>query len=134
MNVQRGMELVALVLGVAALALIFAPELVLARFAIEPSAGALLLAQLYGGALFGIAMSTWLARTMLLGGIYGRSIVVGGFAHACVGALALLHVLRAPFANAFVWTAFVVYAALAVWFASLMFGSGPPAPDSDSKA
>jgi hypothetical protein len=132
--VQRGMETIALVLGAAALALIFAPELVIARFAIEPGAGALLLGQLYGGALFGIAMTTWLARTMLLGGIYGRSIVVGGFAHALVGAFALAHVLRAPFANAFAWAVFTVYAALAVWFASLMFGSGPRASSSDRQA
>ena len=67
----------------------------LARFAIEPTAGALVLAQLYGSALFGLAITSWMARTMLLGGIYGRSIVVGGFAHALVGMLALFHALRA---------------------------------------
>lgn len=37
--VQRGMEIIALVLGAAALALIFAPELVIAQFSMEPSAG-----------------------------------------------------------------------------------------------
>ena len=131
MIVQRGMETIALVLGAAALVLIVAPELVIVRFAMEPRAGALLVGQLYGGALFGLAMTAWLARTMLLGGIYGRSIVVGGFAHALVGAFALAHVLRASFANALVWGALVVYAALAAWFAALMFGSGPRAPSSD---
>lgn len=134
MIVQRGMEIIALVLGAAALALIFAPELVIAQFSMEPSAGAVLVGQLYGGALFGIAMTTWFARTMLLGGIYGRSVVAGGFAHALVGAFALAHVLRAPFANAFVWTGFVAYAALAAWFAWLMFGSGPRASSIDPHA
>jgi hypothetical protein len=119
------MELIALVLGAAALALIFAPELVLARFTIEPGVGSLVLAQLYGAALFGLAMTTWFSRTMLLGGIYGKSIVAGGFAHAIVGVFALFHALRAPFGNAFVWGAFVVYAALALWFGTLMFGRGP---------
>jgi len=132
--VRRGMEIIALVLGTAALVLIFAPELIITRLAIETTAGALLLAQLYGGALFGIAMTTWLARTMLLGGIYGGSIVVGGFAHGLVGAFALAHELRSPITNGFVWAAFIAYAVLAIWFAWLMFGSGPPALSVDRQS
>jgi hypothetical protein len=126
--VQRFMEGIAIVLGAVALALIFAPELVLARFAIAPGAGALMLGQLYGAALFGTAMTTWFARTMLLGGIYGRSIVVGGFAHALVGVFALFHALRASPGNAYVWGAFAIYAVLALWFGALMFGRGPASP------
>jgi hypothetical protein len=122
------MEGIAFVLGAAALALIFAPELVLARLAIEPGAGTLVLGQLYGAALFGTAMTTWFARTMLFGGIYGRSIVVGGFAHGLVGVFALFHSLRASPGNAYVWGAFVVYAMLALWFGALMFGRGPGSP------
>jgi hypothetical protein len=128
------MEAIAIVLGAAALLLIFAPELALARMAPEPAAGAVVLAQLYGAALFGISMTTWTARTMLLGGIYGRAIVVGGFAHALVGVFALLHVLRTPLANAFVWGACAVYAALAIFFGALMFGRGPASPADDASA
>ena len=132
--IQRGMEVIAIALGVISLALIFAPELVLARLAIEQGAGTLVLAQLYGAALFGLAMTTWLARTMLLGGIYGRSIVVGGFAHALVGVFALLHALRGSFTNAYVWGACAVYAALALWFGTLMFGRGPASPADSTLA
>ncbi len=91
MLVQRFMEATAIVLGASAIALIFAPELVLARFAIEPGAAVLPLAQLYGAALFGLAITSWIARTMLLGGIYGKAVVAGGFGHALVGVFALLH-------------------------------------------
>jgi hypothetical protein len=73
-------------------------------------------------------MTTWFARTMLLGGIYGRSIVVGGFAHALVGVFALFHSLRALPGNAYVWGAFAIYAVLALWFGALMFGRGPASP------
>ncbi len=128
MIVQRAMEGIAIVLGAAALACIFSPELVLARFAVDTNAGALLLGQLYGAALFGLAMTTWFARTMLLGGIYGKSIVAGGFAHALVGVFALLHTLRGSSGNACVWGASSVYVALALFFGSLMFGSGPKSP------
>ena len=134
MIVQRGMEAIATVLGVMALALIFAPELVLTHFAVEPGAGELVLGQLYGAALFGLALIAWFARTMLLGGIYGRAIVVSGFAHALVGVFALLHGLRALPANGYVWGAFVIYGALAIWFGTLMFGRGPAAPANDAPA
>jgi hypothetical protein len=130
--VQRGMETIAAVLGIAALALIFAPELVLERLAIGPVEGALLLGQLYGAALFGLAIIAWFARTMLLGGIYGRAIVVGGFAHALVGVFALFHAVRALPANGWIWGAFIVYAMLAIWFGTLMFGRGPVSPAQDA--
>ncbi len=128
MLVQRFMELTALVLGASALALIFAPELALARFAIEPTPAAIPLAELYGAALFGLALTSWIARTMLLGGIYGKAIVTGGFGHSLVGALALVHALRASSDNPFLWGAFALYALLALAFGTLMFGPGPKAP------
>jgi hypothetical protein len=132
MLVQRFMEATAIVLGAAALALIFAPELVLARLAIEPAAAAIPLAELYGAALFGLALTSWMARTMLLGGIYGKAVVSGGFAHALVGVFALLHALRAATGNMFLWGACAVYALLAIAFGMLMFGPGPRAQSSAS--
>jgi hypothetical protein len=132
MNVQRGMEVIAVVLGLAAIVFIFAPELALAALGVAPRGGVLILGELYGAALFGLAMTTWFARTMLLGGIYGRSIVTGGFTHALVGVFALLHSVRAPLASPFAWGALAVYAALAIWFGALMFGRGPASPAEDA--
>lgn len=71
---------------------------------------------------------------VVLGGIYGRSIVAGGFAHALVGVLALFHALRASLGNALVWGAFALYAALAIWFGTLMFGRGPASPADETSA
>lgn len=132
MTVQRFMEGTAIVLGAAALALIFAPELALARLAMAHTPPASALAQLYGAALFGLAMTSWFARTMLLGGIYGKAVVTGGFAHALVGVFALFHTLRASPSNVLVWGACAVYALLAIGFGTLMFGRGPAAPASAS--
>ncbi|MDQ2767072.1 MAG: hypothetical protein M3Y30_07930 [Gemmatimonadota bacterium] len=130
MIVQRFMEGTAIVLGAAALSLIFAPELALARLAIEPTTAVSTLAQLYGAALFGLAMTSWIARTMLLGGIYGKAVITGGFGHSLVGAFALLHALRASTGDALLWGACLVYALLAIAFGTLMFGRGPAAPAS----
>lgn len=128
MLVQRFMEATAIVLGAASIALIFAPELVLARFGIEPVAAAVPLAELYGAALFGLALTSWFARTMLLGGVYGKAIVAGGFGHALVGVFALLHAVRAASGNTFLWLACALYALLALAFGALMFGRGPRTP------
>jgi hypothetical protein len=128
--VQRFMEASAIVLGASAIVLIFTPEMVLASLAIAPSPTAVPLAQLYGAALFGFSQTFWVARGMLLGGIYGRAVVVGGFANSFVGAFVLLHALRAARANPIVWTAFAVYVILAIAFGALMFGRGPAAPAS----
>jgi hypothetical protein len=127
MRVQRFMEGTAIVLGLAALTLIFAPELVIARLAIEPVAAAIPLAELYGAALFGLALTSWFARTMLLGGIYGKAIVAGGFGHALVGVFALIHALRASGWSSPLLAACAVYALLAIGFGWLMFGPGPAA-------
>jgi hypothetical protein len=132
MLVQRFMEITAIVLGAAALALIFAPEFALVRFAIEPVPTAIPLAELYGAALFGLALTSWIARTMLLGGIYGKAVVAGGFGHALVGVLALVHAVRASSGNAFLWGACVLYGLLAITFGMLMFGRGPAAPTASA--
>jgi hypothetical protein len=134
MRLQRFMEATAIVLGLAALLLIFAPELALAQLGAAPTAPVSVLAQLYGAALFGLALSSWIARTMLLGGIYGRAIVLGGFGHGLVGAFALLHALRSSSGHPAVWVAFAVYVVLALAFGALLFGRGPGAPRASTSA
>jgi hypothetical protein len=128
MPVKHVMEGTAIVLGATAIVLIFAPELVLSRLAIGATGTAIPLAQLYGAALFGLAQTFWIARGMMLGGIYGRAIVGGGFAHAFVGVFVLLHALRSSSGNPVVWGACAGYALLALAFGALMFGQGPKAP------
>ncbi len=45
---------------------------------------------LWGCALFGLGVASWVARQSILGGIYGRAVVAGNQAHAFVGALTIL--------------------------------------------
>lgn len=127
MPVQRFMEATAILLGALALALIFAPEVVLARLAPEPFGAASLFAQLYGAALFGLAITAWFARTMLLGGIYGKAVVAGGFGHSLVGVFALLHAVRETSGVPILWVGCALYALVAIGFSVLMFGRGPAA-------
>jgi hypothetical protein len=125
------MTVSAMVLGGAALALLFAPDVVLPAVGAPATSVTLVVAQLYGAALAGIASATWVARRALLGGIFGRAVVTGGATHGIVGALTLV---RGVFAHhtqpisLLVWVALVVYCVLACGFGALMFGPTPSAP------
>lgn len=46
--------------------------------------------QILGALYFGFAMVNWTARANLIGGIYGRPVAIGNFAHFMIGALALI--------------------------------------------
>lgn len=116
-----------LVLGLAGAALIFAPvELAAALGAPDPTAMALLL-QLYGAALFGLAMTGWMVKDAVVGGVFGRSYVVGNTGHALVGALVLTRPAFAAGATPGLWAATVVYWLLAIVFGYLMFIATPGA-------
>jgi hypothetical protein len=72
------------VLAVTGLALLFAPSEVASAIERESSP---LMAQLLGACLIGIGAANWLARRSPIGGIYGRSIVVGNMVLFGISAL-----------------------------------------------
>lgn len=109
------------------LALLFMPQEVLARIDTSVSTAVVLLAQLFGAAMLGIAMMNWTARGALLGGIYGRAVVAGNFTFAFISAMLLLRAQFNAAASPWLWCCTIVSVALAVAFGYLMFGaSGLP--------
>src|SRR3990170_1382783 len=78
--------------------------------------------QLAGAAWIAFALVNWSARGTLLGGIYGRPIGMGNFAHFAIGAITLMkNVSNAPDC----WMLLTVtagYTALAAWFGYTLFG------------
>ena len=112
-------------LGVVGAALIFAPvEAARAIGLPEPDAVGILV-QLYGAALFGLAMSGWMVRHSIIGGVFGRSYVVGNAAHAWVGALALGRPALMAGAPPALRVLTLAYWLLAVVFGYLMFVAAP---------
>jgi hypothetical protein len=117
------------------LAFLFAGEELLrsAGAAATPVERALL--QLLGAALFALAMLDWLNRYSLLGGIYGRPLVVANLSHAAIGALMLVHLVRELGASAPLLAALAFYGVLALLFGATLLRSpraagapgGPPA-------
>lgn len=113
----------AAILGAAGVALLFAPA-ELARLVAGSSPGTAqsptLPLQLWAAALLGLGAVNWIGRGLMLGGIYGRALVLGNLVHWFVAALVLLRAaLDRPSAPA-LWAATALVGALAFLFYRLM--------------
>lgn len=115
------MSISAAVLAAVGLAGSFLPRESLRWLGSPPSVPLELMLQVLGALSLGFAMLDWMARHTVIGGIYGRPVVVGNLLHFASGALALAKgLLRAPEAR-LLWPLALVYAALALGFAVAMF-------------
>ena len=91
MNTKYIMTASAVVMGLAGVALIFMPAEILTYFAQgNPAKIEVVILQLLGALYFGFAMVNWMAKSNLIGGIYGRPIAIGNFSHFMIAALALV--------------------------------------------
>ena len=84
------MTISAVFLGVLGLITIFFPQEILRYFNVPSSELTLLNIQLLGALYFGNAMLNWMSKGSLLGGIYGRPILIGNFTHFFIGAATLI--------------------------------------------
>ena len=84
----------ALWLGIAGFALLFAPDAVLARLIAGYPPSGLWLGQLLGAAWLGLAALNWINRRLILGGVFGRPIVLANAIHYFISAMVLLRAVR----------------------------------------
>ncbi len=80
----------ALVLLIAGVAMLFAPDVVLMSLVDNFPPSAFWLGQLLGAAWLGMAALSWLSRNAVLGGIYGRPVVMANFALHFISAMTLV--------------------------------------------
>ncbi len=112
------------------LVLLFAPELLLTFFSLGESQETAS-AQLIGAALIGFGLMNWTARGLVLGGIYGRALVHGNFAHSLIGFFVAIRARLDGFGNDYFWIEVVLYLALAIAFGVMLFkGPFSQAPES----
>lgn len=99
----------------------FFPHEILNYFGASSAGITPLFVQLTGALYLGFAMTNWMAKSVLIGGIYARPLAVGNFAHFLIGALALLkYAVTVP--NLWVvWLLAIVYSLLAILFAVVFF-------------
>jgi hypothetical protein len=101
----------------------FLPQEILQRAGATPDRFPVAVVQIAGALYFGFAMLNWSAKGMLLGGIYGRPIVVANLTHFVIGAIGLLEVRDK---SGEVVAAAGAYSLFAAWFGYVLFGPGPP--------
>jgi hypothetical protein len=114
----------AIILGCAGILLTFLPEETtqLAGWSSESK----IVLQIAGALYFGFAMTNWMSKANLIGGIYNRPIAIGNAIHFFVGTMALL---KFSPKSSFLLTATVLYSVFAILFGYILFTH----PIKDSK-
>ena len=108
-------------LAIGGLAFLFAADDILPRLVPAfPPSGAWL-GQLLAAAWLAIATLNWLSRSLLLGGIYGRPVVLTNAMLYFVGAMVLVKIARRAGESATVWILFLPVAVFAAMYAWLLF-------------
>jgi hypothetical protein len=110
-----------LVLGLAGLFALFAPDVLLAMLSVPMTNPLSVLIQLLGALYFSFALMNWTAKDSIIGGIYARPISLGNFAHFFSGALLIAKYLLSNGFNGSVLLVLVVYTIFAALFYWLVF-------------
>jgi len=110
----------AALLSLAGLALLFASDVLLPAVVPGFPPAAAWLGQLLAAAWLGVAALNWLQRAAVLGGIYGRPIVLANLALYFVSALSLLRALMRAGTPSALWLAFAPAAVLAAVYGALL--------------
>jgi vacuolar-type H+-ATPase subunit I/STV1 len=118
MNSKHVMTTSALFLMAAGILLSFAPKELSPYFPVPVDP---LVLQLAGALYFAFGMVNWTAREALIGGIYGRPVLIGNVTHFVIGALTLVKNILSGGSEPLWLAAAVVYTSFAMQFSVLFF-------------
>lgn len=110
----------AAVLLLGGLALLFAADTLLPALVPGFPANAAWLGQLLGAAWLGMSALNWLNRSTILGGIYGRPVVVANLAMHCISALSLLRAVVGASPARGLWVALAITTLLTAIYGALV--------------
>ena len=115
------MTTTSLVLGLAGIVALFAPESVLAMLGATITKPLSVLVQVIGTLYFSIALMNWTAKDSIIGGIYARPVSLANFAHFFSGTLVLAKYFFSNSLNVPILLMLIVYVILALFFYWLVF-------------
>lgn len=121
MNTKIWMISCSLILALAGVFALFAPDVLLSTLGESVTAQLSVFVQLLGALYFSFALMNWTAKDSLIGGIYARPVSLGNFSHFLSGALLLTKYLLSnefTFSLAIMW---IVYAVFTTFFYWLVF-------------
>src|SRR5512145_106080 len=98
MNTKTLMTSSSLILAVAGIFTLFAPDVLLSALGVAVTAQLALFVQLLGVLYFSFALMNWTAKDSAIGGIYARPVSLANFSHFLIGTLLLVKYL---FSNEF---------------------------------
>ncbi|HRN50351.1 MAG TPA: hypothetical protein PLC52_00085 [Anaerolineales bacterium] len=111
----------AVLMGLAGIALTFAPELLAGLFDVSAEPAVLLIGQVLGALYFALAMLNWMLKDSVIGGIYNRPALVTNLSHFVIAGLALLRHVADGHAAGILWAVAAVYALFGIGFGVLLF-------------
>jgi hypothetical protein len=112
----------AALLALLGLAMSFMPQEVLRLHGTVPDNATVLLLQMAGALYLGFAMLNWMAKGVLIGGIYARPLAAGNFLHFIMVAITLVKAAIAFGAVPLMLSA-AVFSAFAISFGLVLFRS-----------
>ncbi len=121
MNTRFLMISTSLVLGLAGVVALFAPENILAILDVPIAKPLPVLIQVMGALYFSMALMNWTAKDSIIGGIYARPVSLGNFAHFFSGTLVLAKYFWSNSLNIPILLMLVVYVIFALMFYWLVF-------------
>ncbi len=110
----------AALMAVIGLGLSFMPQEVLGMHGSVADNATVLLVQMAGAVYLGFAMLNWMARGILIGGIYARPVALGNFLHFVMVAITLTKAAIA-FAVLPLAISAAVFSGFAIWFGLVLF-------------
>ncbi|MDD2791669.1 MAG: hypothetical protein PHD73_00715 [Sediminibacterium sp.] len=112
------------VAGFLGIATSFFPKEIVYGIGLIPKELPVLFVQITGALYFGFAILNWMAKDILIGGIYARPLCIGNFLHFLMGALALVKSAVKNPGSEYIWIAAFLYSLFALLFGrTLFFGS-----------
>ena len=124
MNTRILMTLSAAAMALIGLTLQFFPHELLNYIGASTDGPAPILMQITGALYLGFALTNWMAKAVLIGGIYARPLAIGNLAHFVIGALALIKYAFSAGSSPAVWDLAIVYSIFAVFF-GIVFTTQP---------
>lgn len=113
----------AIIMGIIGFFLTFMPNETLKFLNQDPTDILTFILQLMGALYFGFAILNWMAKNVLIGGIYAKPLCLGNFVNFLMGALTLIKLaLNSSLSAAYFWilTIFYILFALAFGFVSFI--------------
>lgn len=115
------LSIAAFILGLPGIFLLFAPDLALASIGGNPLPDAQLFTQLAGGLAFALGINNWMARGAVIGGIYGRPLLMTDLCAFFIMGLGLLKAPGELGSQPIVIAAGVLYLLCGLAFGRLLF-------------